>query len=907
MLEGQMKLFLPLLVGIFLLPQLGGALSPEDARKLPPPVPRQVDFIRDIKPLFEAACVKCHAKGRDKGGLSIETRAAFLKGGDTGPGAIVGRSAGSLVVEAVSGLNEDLVMPKKGSHWDAEKVGLLRAWIDQGAHWPADVTFAKPPPENLQPHAVALPDRPSVHPVDNLLATYFAAHHVEFPVPVDDRTFARRAYLDLIGLLPAPEQLDEFLGDRAADKRTQLVRRLLADRRDYAENWITFWNDLLRNDYKGAGFIDGGRKQISNWLYQSLIENKPYDRFVAELVSPVPASEGFSRGIIWRGNVSAAMLPPMQAAQSVSQVFLGVNLKCASCHDSFINDWSLADAYGMAAVYADGPLELVHCDKPTGRQAAMRFLYPEIGALNPALAKSERLEQFAKILTSPKNGRLPRTIVNRLWARLLGRGLVEPLDEMEKPAWNRELLNWLAEDLVAHGYDLKHTLEVICTSRAYQLPTVEEPGEKEEFVFRGPFTRRLSAEQFSDAVSALTGDWARVPSSLEIDFRAAGVIDGVPLPKWMWTDEPPVAGYQRAVLYTARTRLKQAARDGADAAEEKAAVDQAAAALQASLAEPAAAPAPPDGESARHRVIFRKQIALEAVPVEAYAVILSSQRSEILVNGGAAKALQRDGSRGGRIALLDLKPRLLEGGNTIAIDVSSHTEKGMNDEEKKKYPASLHHLNRQSGFAFYLRCTMPGGRAAVQIVADESWRTRRNPEGAWATAAYSDADWASAVPLPPGVAPVDEGPSLDLVTRKDFANMPVLLGPQLGGAVSAAAQPGNIRASLIAADPLQVALDRPNREVVVPTRASVATTIQALELTNGATLDAKLQRAAARLVNDPGACGALSRIFRQALGREPSAAERDVIGELLGSRPKFEEIADFLWALVNLPEFQLIN
>ena len=181
-----------------------------------------------------------------------------------------------------------------------------------------------------------------------------------------------------------------FLPDAAPDKRAQLVRRLLADREGYAEHWLTFWNDLLRNDYKGAGFIDGGRKQISGWLYHALATNLPYDRFVAELVNPTSASEGFSRGIIWRGNVNASMLPPMQAAQSVSQVFMGVNLKCASCHDSFVNDWSLSDAYGLAAVYADAPLELVHCDKPTGKLAAMRFLYPELGKSRRRRCRSRR-------------------------------------------------------------------------------------------------------------------------------------------------------------------------------------------------------------------------------------------------------------------------------------------------------------------------------------------------------------------------------------------------------------------------------------------------------------------------------------------------------------------------------------
>ena len=175
--------------------------------------------------------------------------------------------------------------------------------------------------------------------------------------------------------------------------------------------------------------------------------------------------------------------------------------------------------------------------------------------------------------------------------------------------------------------------------------------------------------------------------------------------------------------------------------------------------------------------------------------------------------------------------------------------------------------------------------------------------------AYTDAEWSHALPLPAGVAPVDEGPSLPPLTRKDFANIPVELGPQLGSAVSTAAQPGKIRAALLAADPLMVALDRPNREVVVPARANLATTIQALELTNGATLNAKLQRAAAGLAtttgSDPDAL--IDRLFRQALSRSPAPAERDAIREFLGAKPIAEDLADLLWSLVNHPEFQLIN
>ena len=128
--------------------------------------------------------------------------------------------------------------------------------------------------------------------------------------------------------MPTPEQRAEFLKDDRPDKRALLVRRLLDDDIAYAEHWLTFWNDLLRNDYTGTGFITGGRKQITGWLYESLVSNKPYDQFVRELIAPGEEAVGFIQGIRWRGNVNSSQSQEIQFAQNVSQAFLGINLKC---------------------------------------------------------------------------------------------------------------------------------------------------------------------------------------------------------------------------------------------------------------------------------------------------------------------------------------------------------------------------------------------------------------------------------------------------------------------------------------------------------------------------------------------------------------------------------------------------
>jgi hypothetical protein len=308
-------------------------------------------------------------------------------------------------------------------------------------------------------------------------------------------------------LLPDAEEVKAFPADPSPDKRARLVDALLADKTAYAEHWLTFWNDLLRNDYAGTGYIDGGRKQISAWLYQALLDNMPYDQFVRGLVAPSPASEGFANGIQWRGSISAAQRIPLQYAQSVGQTFLGINLKCASCHDSFVDRWKLSEAYGLAAIYSDEPLEMFRCDKPTGKTAVPAWLFPELGTVDASLPKAERLKQLADLITHPQNGRTPRAITNRLWQRLMGRGIVHPVDAMQSPPWNEDLLDQLAVHLVDNRYDLKQTLRLICLSAAYQskAETFAEAPQETTYVYRGPRPKRLTAEELTDAIWQICG------------------------------------------------------------------------------------------------------------------------------------------------------------------------------------------------------------------------------------------------------------------------------------------------------------------------------------------------------------------------------------------------------------------
>lgn len=355
--------------------------------------------------------------------------------------------------------------------------------------------------------APALPESAAAHPVDKILDAYFREREIQpAPPPVSDARFARRVWLDAWGLLPTPAELDAFTRDTDPGKRAKLVERLLADPERTMHHWITFWNDHLRND-EGVVYY-GERKSITPWLRLALKDNLPYDKFVSMLLNPLEKTdpEGFIVGVNWRGDVNASQTPEMQAAQNSAQVFLGVNLKCNSCHDSFISRWKLKDAYGLASYFSPAPLEVHRCDTPTGQTAEVKFLYPGLGGVAPDATLLEKREAVARLFTAPENGRTPRVLVNRFWKALFGRGITEPVDDLDARPWSPELLDWLAADFVASGYDMKKLLARIMTSQVYAMESWRE-NEPKPYVFRGPLPRRLTGEQFTDAISSITGEW----------------------------------------------------------------------------------------------------------------------------------------------------------------------------------------------------------------------------------------------------------------------------------------------------------------------------------------------------------------------------------------------------------------
>ena len=465
----------------------------------------EVDFARQVHPILVKKCFACHSASSKQGGLSVEKLEDLIQGGASGAGLVPGAAEDSLLYQRVAGLAEPRMPMGMPALTDAE-IAVLREWIDEGATW--DGAASEGPlraTAPLAPRDVEIPNGDKPNPVDRFLDRYRSQQGYLALSIVSDAVFVRRAFLDLWGIVPPRGELERFSIDPSPTKRAELIERLLANDKLYAGHWISFYNDLLRND-EGVVY-HGGRESITDWLLAALRENTSYDQMVRELLNPrgEDAPEGFLIGVNWRGTVNASQTPPMQAAQNSAQVFLGINLKCASCHDSFVNQWKLADSYGLAGFFSEEPLELVRCDAPTGEMAAVKFLFPGLGSVRPDAPLEERRERAAELFTSEENGRLARTIVNRYWKRLMGRGLIEPADDMDQQPWDADLMDWLAVDLVAHDYDLKHLLRRIMTSETYQLPS--ESDASDPYVFRGPLERRMSAEQFGDSLSSITGEW----------------------------------------------------------------------------------------------------------------------------------------------------------------------------------------------------------------------------------------------------------------------------------------------------------------------------------------------------------------------------------------------------------------
>ncbi|MDX5340167.1 MAG: DUF1549 domain-containing protein, partial [Cyclobacteriaceae bacterium] len=504
---------------------------------------KEILLATNVRSIFAHNCYKCHSGAKIEGELRLDEKEFVFAGGENGPIIEPGNPKKSELIRRISlSKNHKDVMPEKGKLLSKEEIQLLTLWVEKGAPWPDGVEQ-----QSVYRVAALAPRKPVLpngkagleNPIDLWVDEYFTQNELKWGPQSDDRTFLRRAYLDIIGLLPSPEELAQFQSDPNPQKRAELIDQLLARKDDFAQHWLSFWNDALRNDYTGTGYITGGRFAITKWLYTSIRENKPYDQFVRELLNPDDKSKGFIEGIRWRGTVNASQRTEMQAAQNVGQVLLGLNLKCASCHDSFISDWKLEQSYAFANIFADSTLEVSRCEQPTGVMAKTKILWEELGEIDSLATKAEKLRQLADQLTQPANGRMYRTIVNRIWKQMMGRGIVEPVDEMDNEPWSPDLLDWLAVDFVENGYDLKRLIAQIAKSKIYQSASIAVKSPDlllaENYRFHGVVQRRITAEQFADAVGNLSSP---LFDSTEIKFRPYELIP----------EAQPSFGFARASL-----------------------------------------------------------------------------------------------------------------------------------------------------------------------------------------------------------------------------------------------------------------------------------------------------------------------------------------------------------------------
>ncbi|MEI8211156.1 MAG: DUF1549 domain-containing protein [Planctomycetota bacterium] len=506
-----------------------------------------IDFAHRVVPILKKHCAECHAGDQQKGGFSINTRESLISGGESGAAILAADGAVSELIQRLQSQDREDRMPPSGDGVSAEELKTLQQWIAERLPWEPGYTFGtrayEPPLKPRRPELPSASTEQRTHPIDRILDAHRSDKHEPLTQTASDAAIVRRLHLDIVGLLPTPEETQAYIKDSRPDKRARRIRELLERDIDYAEHWLTFWNDLLRNDYSGTGFITGGRTQISKWLYAALVNNKPYDVMARELIAP-PSEEsaGFANGIKWRGEVSAGQTVEIQFAQSVGQAFLGINLKCASCHDSFIDRWTLRESYGLAAIYSKTPLTIHRCDKPTEQNATAAWLFPEIGDVDPQLPQPERLKQLADLMTHPENGRFSRTIANRIWYRMMGYGIVHPMDAMQSQPWNEDLLDHLAITLQEKNYDLKELIALIASSEAYaSLPQrTESHDTNQAFEYAGIRSKRLSAEQFVDAVWQLTGAAPGNMDAAVVRSRAAPSIELAG--KWIWSDSASQPG-----------------------------------------------------------------------------------------------------------------------------------------------------------------------------------------------------------------------------------------------------------------------------------------------------------------------------------------------------------------------------
>jgi hypothetical protein len=392
--------------------------------------------------------------------------------------------------------------------------------------------------------------------IDEIINAKLAVENVSRTPRCDDYAFIRRIYLDTIGLPPTAEQVHAFIRDERTDKRARLIDDLL-NNPGWADNWVGYWQDALAENPNIVNPTLNNTGPFRWWLHEALLDNKPLDRFVTELI----LMEGSVRygGTAGFSIASENDAPLAAKAQNLGLAFLAFDMRCARCHDAPSHDFSQEDLFHLAAMLGRGTQTLPKTSTIPGTDAEHASLLVKVTLkpgqkISPSWPFGEELgeeiarqfliepsdlrEELALRITSPHNPRFAKVFVNRLWQRYLGRGIVEPVDDWESAQPSHpELLEFLANELVTHEYDTKHVARLIFNSQAYQrVPTTDA-----ELVHRlaAPLRRRMTAEQVLDSLLAASGKEAHV-EEMNVDvvssrLETQSISLGLPMRAWQFT------------------------------------------------------------------------------------------------------------------------------------------------------------------------------------------------------------------------------------------------------------------------------------------------------------------------------------------------------------------------------------
>ena len=380
---------------------------------------------------------------------------------------------------------------------------------------------------------------PQANYIDELIDAKLQRIEVLPSPPVGDAAFLRRASLDLTGQIPAPERVRAFLADDSPtqEKRNRLVDELIASDA-YVDHWTLKWGDLLRSNRKFMSYK--GMLTFRGWLREAIEENRPYDRLVRELVTASGSTLDRPAASYYR-----AARDPKEAMETTTQLFMGVRMVCAQCHDHPFERWTQNQYYEMTAFFAglgvrpgfrtgeeivfDKRRDAEQLHPKTNAVVPPKYLVPVEGApdLGEGSAGIGRRAALADWLTSPENPYFAPAIANRVWSYFMGRGIIDPVDDIRasnQPV-NADLLNALTADLIENDFDLRQLMRTIATSRAYQSSFQTNEWNRDDRInFSRHEPRRLSAEQLADAVARATGSRFEI-DTLPEDFDATALPD----------------------------------------------------------------------------------------------------------------------------------------------------------------------------------------------------------------------------------------------------------------------------------------------------------------------------------------------------------------------------------------------